>query len=387
MIPDLKPFAVDPLLLKPLNDAGASAFLVTLLVTGVTVLSLVWTAAAAKLLLWPAGSRTVGQDISLFIFRRPSGDESETVPYLRDYPSLVLTFTIVSAVCLVYSLFRGAAKLHSDLDASGAIKYDDEAARLDLAKRVREVNESLARWGKFSPLALAASIGFVLLVNISMQGGLFSFLGSDLYPHWWAAVSPLRPGGVVWVLFGGIGIYMVYVEAVLGLTYVNFLRRLRGTGDYKFKANMLNPDGFFGFRRLRSLITNMQAGAMCTLLSAWSFSFFLEPAAGLVPTIVVLAIFIGVVTYVYLAVNSNFRRQVRNDKRAQAEEVAEEIARYSHAADEIGLLRMLVAYRRLELIAKIPSTPIRQSWLLAGTLSLIGTVAAVVAPLLQYFTQ
>ena len=389
MIPELEPFAVDPLILKPLREAKFTPLQVTALGTVVAAIGVVWSSASAHLFWWTAGSGTVGDDLTLFVLRRPAHEVNPSMPYLRDYPSMVLTAMVVAAVCLVYALYHGAAVLHGDLERSRCVKGGDEVSRAELAAKVHRVNERLRSWGKFSPLALVAAIGFTLLTNLSLQSGLFGFLGSGLYDNWWASLYPLRPGGVVWVVFGGIGIYMVYAEAVLGLTYVNFLRRLREPQDYKFRANELNPDGFFGWRRLRQLITNMQAGAVCTLLSAWAFSFFLEPATGPIATIAVLGVFIGIVTYVYVSVNGNFRRQVRRDVEAKMAEVAQEIDEYDQQnldrLDAQHLLRTLVAYRRLDLISKIPSTPIRQSWLLAGVVSLLGTVAGVVVPLVQYF--
>jgi hypothetical protein len=386
-LPDLKPFSVDPILLGRFADFQLSmpaAAIGTAMVTGLAV---TWSAVSADLFYWSARPRSLWNDVWQFISRRSPRGLDQSVPYLRDYPSIVLTFTIVTSLCLVYGLYRGASTLHSDLEASGCVNYD-EAGRAELTKRIDAMNKRLQTWGKVSPLVFVGSIAFTLMTNLTVKSNLFGFLGGPRpYEHWWASIYPLRAGGVVWVLCGGIGIYMVYVEAVLGLTYLNFLRGLRHSGHYQFRANMLNPDGFFGWYRLRQLITNMQAGAVCTLLSAWAFSYFLEPAVGTIATIVILSIFIGIVTYVYFGVNANFRRQVKRDKRAQADAVGREIAELDGRTDPESLLKLLVAYRQLDYIAQIPSAPIRQRWLLAGALSLLGTLTAVVIPLIQYFSS
>ncbi|WP_155370751.1 hypothetical protein [Catellatospora vulcania] len=407
-LPDLQPFNIDPVLLGPLRGARARPQWISAAVPVLIFGLVVWAAAAGDLLFWRVTPQALWADVWNFIAHRPSA-EAATVPLLRDYPSIVLTCTIAAAVALVYHLYGDAAKLHSDLEKSGCVTVKD-ANRAELTQMINEVNERLSRWGRFSPLAFVLALILMVLVNLSMQAELFAFLGPGLYQHWWASLTPLRPGGIVWVVFGGIGIYMVYVEAVLGLTYVSFLRRLHRQQKYDFTANPLNPDGFFGWSRLRQVITNLQAGLVCTLLSAWTFSFFLLPSVGTVATVVVLLIFVGIVVYVYFSVETNFRRQVNESKNEQALQVGARISRQlaaveqrfdvrapldgvprqpgrddPHLRDTDRLLLLLVSYRQLEYISMIPNTPIRQKWLIAGVLSLLGTLSAIVIPLLEYF--
>ncbi|MGC5033591.1 hypothetical protein [Micromonospora sp. DT229] len=382
-IPDLEPFVVDPLILGRLHGGKVSQGWASVIVGGITGLAVIWAAAGSGLFLPGSDADPFWKDAWHFVIRTRSDSTYLDMPYLRDYPSIVLTFTIVTSVLLVYGLYLGAARLHSDMEATGCIKYD-EAGRRALTEAVDAVNQRLHRWGKLSPIVFVVALGFTTLTNLGMQSELFSFLAPELYSNWWASLSPLRPGGVLWVLFGAIGIYMVYIEAIVGLTYVAFLKRLKN--DYQFRANMVNPDGFFGWRRLRQLITNMQAGALCTMLSAWAVSFFLEPAMGTIAAAAVLAIFIGIVLYVFSAVNGNFRRQVRQDKEAQTEEVAKEIAKFKGREDTEGLLALLAAYKRLDYISKIPATPIRQRWLVAGALSIAGPLSAILVQVVRYFT-
>ncbi|MEU1588214.1 hypothetical protein [Micromonospora sp. NPDC005710] len=383
-IPDLEPFAVDPLFLGRLHAGKVSQGWAAAIVGVVAALTVIWAAGASGLFLQAKTADPFWVDVWNFVIRAESDNPYNGMPYLRDYPSIVLTFTIVASVLLVYALYQGASRLHSDMEASGCIKYN-EAGRRALTGAVNAVNQRLQRWGKLSPIALILALGFTTLTNLGLQSELFSFLVPGLYENWWASLSPLRAGGILWVVFGAIGIYMVYIEAVVGLTYVAFLKRLKN--DYQFRANMVNPDGFFGWLRLRQLITNMQAGALCTMLSAWALSFFLEPAMGTIATAAILAIFIGIVLYVFSAVNGNFRRQVRRDKQAQTESVAEDIAALSTRSDTEGLLALLVSYQKLEHISKIPATPIRQRWLVAAALSILGPLSAIVIQVVKYFTS
>jgi hypothetical protein len=380
VVPQLKPFAVDPLFMGPLNTANISTTAVTMGMAGLMVFAVLASAASARLLARPA-EVPLWRDVWLFVTRDLATEPGHTMPLLRDYPSIVLTCTVVAAVSLVYGLYRIAARFHGEMEATGSITYNDAGA-MALTEAVQRLNRTYERWGKVSPFAFALALAFMVATNLGLRSGLFSFLGPDLYQHWWASLYPFRLGGLVWVVFGAIGIYAVYAEAVLGVTYVSFLRKLRP--HYQFRANLLNIDGFFGWQALREVFTNLQLGALCTLLSSWAFSFFLETALGGVGMTAVISVFIGVVTYVYFSVNMSFRRQVQRDKKAQAEQVAREIAALSGRTDAEGLLALLVAYRRLDYIAQIPSTPIRQRWFLAGALSLLGSFSATVAELLPY---
>jgi len=382
-VPDLEPFLADPIFLARLHRLKVPVGTLAIVSIVVVIIAVSWTSSISNLFfdsLTPAG---LGNEIWSYVVRGNDGRQTQVIPYLRDYPSIVLTVTIVTSVCLVYGLYLNASLLHSDMAAAGCVKYS-EAGRHALIAAVTDVNTKLSRFGRAAPIVLLVAAAFSLLVNLRLQGSLFQFLsGGDLYSQWWASLDPVRPGGVAWVILGAIGIYMVYVEAVLGLLYVGFLRKCRG--DYQFRANMVNPDGFYGWTRLRRLISNMQAGVLCTLLSSWAMSFFLQPAVGSVITAMVLVVFGGVVMYVFIEVNLNFRRQVREDKNLQRAEIGNELARQGALDDVPSLLRTLVAYQRLELTSKIPTTPIRQRWLVAGALSVVGPICAIILQLVKYF--
>jgi hypothetical protein len=383
-IPDLQPFLVDPIILGRLRRANVGPLAFAAMTAVGTVIAVSWSASISNLFYRPAGSVGLWGDVWSFVFRHKADGPQQSIPYLRDYPSIVLTITIATSLCLVYALYCAAAVLHSDMASAGCVRYND-AGRVALTNAVNDVNVKFGRWGRFSPVVLFLSFVCAVLLNLRLRSDLFAFLGSKgLYQNWWASLHPLRPGGIIWVLFGTLGIYMVYAESVLGLAYVKFLRKCRG--DYNFRANMLNPDGLFGWSRLRQIMSNLEAGVLCTLLSAWAISFFLQPAAGSVVTVAVLAVFVGMVSYVFIEVNLNFRRQVRQDKNAQRTEIGQEIADSNAGSEVKDLLRILVAYQRLELVSRIPSTPIRQRWLVAGALSVIGPLSAIAVQLIKYFT-
>lgn len=384
-IPDLQPFSIDPLILGRIDRLGLRPPIFTAITVVVVTIFVSWLTAISNLFYRTPTLPPIGQDLLLFVFRQSGTARDGSVPFLRDYPSIILIITVTTSICLVYGLFQSAAELHSDMKKSGCVKYTANG-RDALTKAIDEVNARLARQGRFAPIALTLSVVFVVTVNFRLQSSLFGFLRSGhLYNDWWASLHPLRPGGILWVVLGAIGIYVVYSEAVLGLNYVRFLKKCKG--DYQFKANMLNPDGLYGWARLRKIVSNLEIGVVSTLLSAWAMSFFLQPAIGSVITAAVLVLFVGIVMYVFIQVTVNFRRQVREDKKSQRLEIeADIIASSSANSDATSLLRVLVSYQRLDLVSKIPSTPIRQRWLVAGALSIIGPLSAIVVQLIKYFT-
>jgi hypothetical protein len=297
---------------------------------------------------------------------------------------MLLTVTIAASVFLVYGIFRYAAVLHADMDRADCIRMTREG-RAALSDAVDTMNTKFALWGKFAPVAAILALAASTVLDFRLEGRLFTFLGTgSLYGHWWASLRPFRPGGLIWILFGALGIYMVYAESVLGLAYVKFLRTCRN--DYRFRANMLNPDGLFGWSRIRQIVSNLEAGVLCTLLTSWALSFYLQPALGSVMTVVILGIFNGVVLYVFVNVTWNFRRQVRVDKDSQRAEIGKQIAEDTNGSDVATLLRTLVAYKQLELVSSIPSVPIRPRWLLVGAVTILIPLAALLIQVVSYFT-
>src|SRR5438270_7110948 len=103
-------------------------------------------------------------------------------------------------------------------------------------------------------------------MNLGLKRQLYPFLGiNNLYDTWWAQAFPIHLGGVVWIVFGSLGIYMIYVAVILAITYINFLGKCRY--HYSFKANRFNPDGFYGWSRMREALSYQEAGAVCSIIS------------------------------------------------------------------------------------------------------------------------
>lgn len=383
-VPDLMPFVIEPIILARLHRANVHPAVAGVLAGAITFVTVTWTALVSGLFYVPTTkSHSWWHSFWLFILHDSDVSRGHTVPYLEDYPSMVLTITIAVSVYLVYAIYGYAAVLHTDMDRADCISTTPEG-REALSDAVVAINTRFALWGRWAPLALLLCLVAATLIDFRLEGRLFTFLHSgNLYRHWWASLTPFRAGGPLWVLFGALGIYMVYAEAILGLTYVRFLRTCRN--DYRFRANMLNPDGLFGWTRIRRIVSNLEAGVLCTVLSSWALSFYLQPAVGSVITVAVLALFDGIVFYVFISVTWNFRRQVKTDKGALRAKIGSEISSSLASSDIEGLLKTLVAYKRLELVSNIPSVPIRPRWLIVGGVTVLIPLAALIVQILSYF--
>ncbi|MCF2527251.1 hypothetical protein [Yinghuangia soli] len=367
----------------PTGLAGASdersPYAVAVVCTLAVVALISWSALITGDFYRPDWNVAVFPDLWDFASRSPSSDPTaDSVPYLRDYPSWILTASISASVPLVFGIYVSLQSLHESLDKSHCIKCDD-AARVQLKAEVDKLNKSFERHGKYSWLAILACAAVVVGLNLRMQGNLFSFLETDhLYDHWWARLAPFSVGGLVWVLMGTVGMYMVYAEAVVGIRYVGFLKRVRD--QYKFGTNPLNPDNFYGWLKLRQAVTNLQGGVICTVATAFGMFFFLQPAIGSVLTVIVLGLFIGMVLWVFVASMTHIRKAVAVDRQEQIDELIQAIGHIprSPSASASDNLHYLVTLKRLRDVQALPSMPINKGVLLASALSVLAPTVAIV---------
>jgi hypothetical protein len=381
-IPNLRPFEAEPLLMVRLHRLNASPLLIAFGASLTALIAVSWTAALSNALYRSPTSPSLHRDIWHFIKLESAGN-SGPVPYLRDYPSIILTITITLSVPLVYGLFRSLAVLHQELDEADCIRYDDQG-RHALVEAVNKVNARLVRCGRFSPAVLLGLVALVAGLNYRLRGRLFPFIGpGDHYADWWARISPFRLGGLVWVALGAIGLYMVYVEAVVGVNYVKFLRECRV--QYHFRANPYNPDGFYGWSRLRRIVSNMEAGVVCSATTVLATFFFLQSSVGVLLGALSLGGFMAVVLYVFIGAMTNLRRQVDADRKAQTAEIIRFMPKETAVRTPEAALMTLAGLARLEMLAKVPAMPIRKGVLLAGALSVIGPLVAITVQLLKYF--
>lgn len=384
---DFDPFLVDPAM-RWLRDHKVSELAVAVM----SILSVAVTAMLSSALtndgFW-AGSygRSTLRDIWSLFDRPDAGTVGTlTVPFLRDYPSMMCSFTIATAPPLVYSLFHALGRLHSSLAENDCLQLVPGNTKDALETSVSELNSRIARFASPSRCVIALLVGCTILGLVAAVGqrreGFFYLLNEAeqghlnraLYNGWWA--RPYSAGFFAWCIAGGIGLYMVYIEAVVGLHYVAFVRRHRST--YRFKANRYNVDRYYGWAVLRRAFSFMLAGVATSTLSAFALYFFLAPELPLPAIVVILTVFLSVVIYVSVASSLILRSHVIRVREETCREIVRQLDALREANDVESLLRRQILADELGSFRSMPNFPIRTKWVfLAGFVTALGVAASI----------
>jgi hypothetical protein len=98
---NLKPFEIEPILLARLNKHDVRPTSVGIATAFIVLLTTFCSTSIDNEFFRPASKTSVINDFWLFFTQAKSGAESiQSMPYLRDYPALFLTATIILAVPL-----------------------------------------------------------------------------------------------------------------------------------------------------------------------------------------------------------------------------------------------------------------------------------------------
>lgn len=379
----LKPFDIDPVIFSFLRKKKVTAPVFMALYLLFVMLSLLSVTGLSNMLF---GSYTqfdfqkVGLDYLLF---RENLNIYE-MPLILDFPGIGTILTATLATCTVYSLLWDAQYLHQDLLKNGCICYN-KGQDTYFITQVMKINRRFKFIGKFWPIAIIGSIGLSWLFFSGQDKGLYGFLGSNaLFENWWASIRPFRPGSVILLIVGSLGIYSVYIEAVLGLSYVRFLKICKK--NLYFSANIYNPDGYFGWKRLRRIIYNLEVGLILTALITLFLSYFVAPV-GLIAGLLVLVVFDFIVLYVFVSVTNGFKRQADENKRKTIKLIMQQIQTCNNATNITEKMLVIPEYEKLKLAHQIPIPPIKQSWLIIGFASIILPLGTFVLQLLQYVSM
>jgi hypothetical protein len=385
-IPNLKPFEIEPVLLSRLNKFNLSPTLVGIVTAFIVLLATSCSALLDNAFFRPLSKTSTIGDLWLFFTQSKSGTESiRSMPYLRDYAALLLTVTIILSVPFVYGIFKSMSVLHAELEENKCIRYIGNG-RERIISVINELNDRLKNYGRWARLVIFAILATVTFVNLGLKQHLYPFLGiDDLYDRWWAQAFPIHLGGLVWIVVGSLGIYMVYVAVILGVTYVKFLSKCRD--NYFFGANRFNPDGFYGWSRMRRSLSYQEAGAACSVISSFAMFFILQSVIGTFLAAVIISTFMTAVFCAFFFVIHSLRRQVRVDRKMQIEEVLKDLPAEGQSNSVSGQVAILTAYRHLEAIERIPPMPIRQRFLISGIVPMIAAVIGFINQLIKYLPR
>jgi len=381
---DISPFDLDPIFMARLQRNNVKRSTVAIVGVVGTWVAITWCALASELMYDHVSSADYFRHLAWFV--RPTGVEGSSVPLLADVPSMIMALTIPVSFAVVYDLYLRVAAMHTALDANGCMTFTS-AGESKFNSGVEMLNSRLRRWGRFSLLALVASAGLVVAITLGQRDGIFGTTKDlDLYAHWWASLDPFRPGAIVWIVLGTIGVYVVYIEAVLGFKYVQFIREYFKFEE--FTANPLNPDGYYGWRGLREVLTNMEVGFVLTGLSSLAMWPFLSAAFGVVGSAFAEVVFIGVVAYVFAACTIALRSVVDRDRRRQVLAIGRELGTPSVADDSTeSAMRGILAYQRLALVERLPRSPLRRGSIAILTLTLLAPLLEIVVAVLRYLQE
>lgn len=385
-IPNLEPFKIEPIILARLNKLDLRPASVGIATAFIVLLATSCSTLIDKAFFRPLSKTSTISDLWLFFTQSKSGTESiRSMPYLRDYPALFLTVTIMLAVPFVYGILRSMSVLHAELEKNECIGYVGNG-REQIISVINKLNDRLRNYGNWAPVIVFVILVSVTSMNFGLKRQLYPFLGIDnLYDTWWTQAFPIHLGGLVWILVGSLGIYMIYVAVILGITYIKFLRNCRG--NYFFKANRLNPDGFYGWSRMRECLSYQEVGAASSMISSFAMFFILQSIIGTFFAAVIIGTFMAAVFYAFLFVIHSLRRQVGNDRKRQIEEVLKGLPAGGHSNSISGHVAILVTYRHLEAIGRIPPMPIRQKFLLSGIVPMIAAVVGFINQLIKYLPR
>ncbi|HET9258174.1 MAG TPA: hypothetical protein VFO16_23665 [Pseudonocardiaceae bacterium] len=175
---------------------------------------------------------------------------------------------------------------------------------------------------------------------------------------------------------------MIYVAVILAITYIKFLGNCRY--HYSFRANRYNPDGFYGWSRMRESLSYQEAGAACSVISSFAMFFILQSIIGTLLAAVIIGTFMAAVFYAFFFVIRSLRRQARKDRKEQIEEILKDLPAERRSNSVSGQVAILTAYRHLEAIERIPPMPIRQRFLVSGLVPMIAAVIGFMNQLIKY---
>jgi hypothetical protein len=298
------------------------------------------------------------------------------VPLIIDAPGILILLVSTATPCRVYYLLHDAQSLHRDLAKHGGVAFGSEGfTRFNTY--VREMNSTLKKLARYRDLALIYSFCVASIVFFLQKNRVYEYLGGyEIYSNWWASLDPFRVGGLVIIFFFGLAIYAILVEIAFTWNYTRFLKKCKN--DCFFCPNAANPDGFFGWLRLRRIINNLKSGLYFMVCGVLALTYYLIPAGRSIG-ILLLLIFIIIVVYTFTTITSFFKEQALKSKNSIVERIEQRIQKFENR----GALQpkaLLIEYEKLKLIQKIPSPPIAPPRVLVG----LATAAPAITLILQF---
>jgi hypothetical protein len=331
-------------------------------------------------------------DVAHFLFRTDlkvaAPDKSAEVPLLRDYPAILLVTTFTLSIPLVYYLYSQLALLYGSLHTNGCLTVRDATG----FKREREIlNDQFKAWGRYWWVVAGVSLAIAAL----MYWVLFNFhsfgpWAADNLPapessawlrtarsSWWASIhKPFRLGSVVWVLTGAGAIYSFAGQSFIGWSWQRHLGRL--LNKVEFRPTWSDPDGVFGWRRLRNLVAALLFGSLPLSTSAGLAIFLMFRArVGIFPAATVMSLFIANIALCLVRILAALRRNIALTRRADILALTTDLRSYTdQTADALAMRTEL--RDEIERVTRLPLLPLGRPTIAASfALAALPIVAAI----------
>lgn len=246
------------------------------------------------------------------------------VPLLRDYASLSLIVAIAASIPLVYFLYSELGVLYGSLHTNGCFVVLDKVrlkTHFDRFNRSLDHSRERTRYTVLCCLALVVAIYWAASSPQTFSSWAPS-AAKDIdrsgwirtaSVHWWA--HPWS-GRILWIVIGTLGLYSFAVQSFVGWRWMLYLVR---TSDFvEYKPNPADPDGHFGWHRLRKIIGGILFGSIpLAVLGGFGlygiFKARFGEAAG-------VAVFLGLVMNITVMMScfvKALRNNIRRARRAQ----------------------------------------------------------------------
>jgi len=174
---------------------------------------------------------SVSNFVASLLFQPPRPSTCQSVPFLSDIPTVILSFTSPFALVGYRLLRRRVAWMFEGVAATGLLK--DQSSNPDLRNRVSHIERSvdMTAWSRFALFAVCCAMTTWLYWRNLVDGNLFKTL-QTIYPDgttnaaalrasWWANFHSHPVLAFICVFIGSVGVYYAlragWLYARLGL--------------------------------------------------------------------------------------------------------------------------------------------------------------------------
>lgn len=394
---NLNPFDAEPFFYRRMYRANVSVlriFLITLIIP----LVLFVVAAAQGTLFTPKTGASVAKDFFSWLFihqySRPLNSQSAYIPLLRDYPDLIILVSFVLSVPIVYFLYQELSVIYGALHTNSCLFIIDQDG---FVREHAAIKDAYSEWGhhKYRNLAAAflLAISIYAMLNIGsafdywappqLRGPALSAWQASAAKHWWAALVPFHVGSLCFVIVGAIALYSFGTETYIGWRWLRFLNKTSPMLAYR--ANPSNPDGQFGWLRIRNMILWTFFGSLpLSALVAFGLFRISRPTIGLAGASIVFLIVLGDVSIVVIQIALSIRRNIEKVKRHDILQLQAKLNLLETGQDiDLEMHEHLAGVAQIEKLSSLPKLPLGLPTVILSLVVVLVPILAAIADIIN----